>query len=109
MSVGMLERLAEEIGHPADFRQLGYLFLLTQPQQVEDFRHNMEMWHRVGLTEARWVDAAEAARMVPILNVEDVLGCTFCPTDGIASPADVTSGYAAARAAGGGVWNKVEP
>jgi sarcosine oxidase subunit beta len=96
MSVGMLERFDEEIGHPADFRQLGYLFLLTQPQQVEDFRHNMEMWHSVGLTEARWVDATEAARMVPILNVEDVLGCTFCPTDGIASPADVTSGYAAA-------------
>jgi len=96
MSVGMLERFDDEIGHPADFRQLGYLFLLTQPQQVEDFRHNMEMWHRVGLTEARWVDPAEAAKMVPVMNVEDVLGCTFCPTDGIASPADVTAGYATA-------------
>ena len=96
MSVAMLERFEEEIGHPADFRQLGYLFVLTQPQQVEDFRHNMDMWHRVGLNDARWVDAAEAARMVPILNVEDVLGCTFCPSDGIASPADLTLGYAAA-------------
>jgi sarcosine oxidase subunit beta len=96
MSVAMLERFEEEIGHPADFRQIGYLFVLTQPQQVEDFRHNMEMWRRVGLTDARWVDATEAARMVPILNVDDVLGCTFCPSDGIASPADVTSGYAAA-------------
>ena len=101
MSVGMLEHFEEEIGHPADFRQIGYLFVLTQPQQVEDFHHNMEMWQRVGLTEARWVDATEASRMVPVLNVEDVLGCTFCPTDGIASPADVTSGYAgAARRAG---------
>ena len=96
MAVAMLERFEEEVGHPADFRQIGYLFVLTQPQQVEDFHHNMEMWHRVGLTEARWVDPAEAAHMVPILNVEDVLGCTFCPTDGVASPADVTSGYAAA-------------
>ena len=96
MSVSMLERFDEEIGHPADFRQIGYLFVLTQPQQVEDFHHNMEMWHRVGLTDARWVDPTEAARMVPILNIEDVLGCTFCPSDGIASPADVTSGYAAA-------------
>jgi sarcosine oxidase subunit beta len=34
--------------------------------------------------------------MVPVMNVDDVLGCTFCPTDGIASPADVTSGYVAA-------------
>src|ERR1700682_165212 len=96
LSVKMLESFEQETGHPADFRQIGYLFVFTQPQQVEDFRHNMEMWHRVGLTEARWVDAAEAAKMVPVLNVEDVLGCTFCPTDGIASPADVTSGYAAA-------------
>ncbi len=96
MSVKMLEAFEQDTGHPADFRQIGYLFLFTQPQQVEDFRDNMDMWHRVGLTEARWVDPAEAAKMVPILNVDDVIGCTFCPTDGIASPADVTSGYASA-------------
>ena len=96
LSVRMLQEFERETGHPADFRQIGYLFLLTLPQHVEDFRQNMDMWHRAGLTEARWVDPAEAARMVPVLNVEDVLGCTFCPTDGIASPADVTSGYAAA-------------
>src|ERR1700682_2407558 len=96
LSVQMMRGFEQEIGHPADFRQIGYLFVLTQPQHMEDFRHNMEMWHRVGVTEARWVDAAEAARMVPVLNVEDVLGCTFCPSDGIASPADVTVGYAAA-------------
>ncbi|HLZ94165.1 MAG TPA: FAD-binding oxidoreductase [Candidatus Dormibacteraeota bacterium] len=96
LAVRMLEGFEAEVGHPADFRQIGYLFLLTQPQHVEEFRHNMEMWHRLGLTEARWVGADEAARMVPVLNVDDVLGCTFCPTDGIASPADVTAGYAAA-------------
>jgi sarcosine oxidase subunit beta len=96
LSVQLLRGFEEETGHAADFRQIGYLFALTQPQQVEDFRHNMEMWHGLGLTEARWVDPSEAARMVPVLNVEDVLGCTFCPSDGIASPADVTSGYAAA-------------
>src|SRR3982075_3160005 len=96
MSVKLLEGFENETGHPADFRQIGYLFVLTLPQQVEDFRTNMEMWHRVGLTEARWVDAAEASRMVPVLNVDDVLGCTFCPSDGIASPADVTAGYATA-------------
>jgi sarcosine oxidase subunit beta len=109
LSVKMLESFEQEVGHPADFRQIGYLFVFTQPQQVEDFRHNMEMWHRVGLTEARWVDAAEAAQMVPVLNVEDVLGCTFCPTDGIASPADVTSGYAtAARRLGARLKEGVE-
>jgi sarcosine oxidase subunit beta len=96
LSVQLFEGFEQETGHPADFRQIGYLFVLTLPQQVEDFSRNMEMWHRVGLTEARWVDPSEAAHMVPLLNVDDVLGCTFCPTDGIASPADVTSGYTAA-------------
>src|ERR1700694_2163954 len=109
MSVRMFESFENETGHPADFRQIGYLFVFTQPQQVEDFRHNMDMWHRVGLTEARWVDPAEAAKMVPVLNVDDVLGCTFCPTDGIASPADVTSGYtAAARRLGASLREGVE-
>jgi len=96
LSVRLFEDFEAETGHAADFRQVGYLFVLTLPQQVEDFRQNMEMWHRAGLTEARWLDPAEAARMVPVLNVDDVLGCTFCPTDGIASPADVSSGYASA-------------
>src|SRR2546423_3096995 len=40
MAVGMLETFEEEVGHPADFRQIGYLFVLTQPQQVEAFRRN---------------------------------------------------------------------
>ena len=109
VSVRLLGEFEQETGHAADFRQIGYLFVLTLPQQVEEFRTNLEMWHRVGLAEARWVDAAEAARIVPVLNVDDVLGCTFCPTDGIASPADVTSGYAAgARARGARVREGVE-
>src|SRR6267378_1632820 len=109
LSVRLFEDFERETGHPADFRQIGYLFVLTLPQQVEDFHTNMEMWHRAGLTEARWVDPSEAARMVPVLNVEDVLGCTFCPTDGIASPADVTSGYASsARRCGARLKEGVE-
>jgi sarcosine oxidase subunit beta len=109
LSVRMLKEFEQETGHPADFRQIGYLFLLTLPQHVEEFHHNMEMWRRVGLADARWVDSPEAARMVPVLNVDDVLGCTFCPSDGIASPADVTSGYAdAARRHGARLKEGVE-
>lgn len=96
LAVKLLTQFEAEVGSPADFRQNGYLFVLTRPQDVEDFQGLMEMWHRVGLAEARWVDPDEAHRLSPILNVDDVLGCTFCPTDGIASPADVTSGYASA-------------
>jgi len=109
MSIRLLEQFEAEIGHALDFRQIGYLFVLTRPQDVVDWQDTMEMWHRVGLAEARWVNADEAARMVPILNTEDVLGCTFCPSDGIASPADVTMGYAeAARRHGARIKEGVE-
>ncbi len=96
LALKLLEEFDQEVGAPAGLRQIGYLFLLTTPRLVDEFRANVEMWHRVGLSEARWVTADEAKAMVPILNVDDVLGATFCPTDGLASPADVTSGYAAA-------------
>ena len=96
LAVRLLTSFSEETGGHADFRQIGYLFLLTRPEQVADWRGMLGMWHRLGLEEARWVTPDEAHDLVPILNVEDVLGGTFCPTDGLASPADVTAGYAAA-------------
>src|SRR2546428_12300033 len=46
MSVGMLQGFEEAVGHPADFRQIGYLFVLTQPPQVECFRPSMDLSHR---------------------------------------------------------------
>jgi sarcosine oxidase, subunit beta len=109
LAVRLLLDFDEETGGHADFRQVGYLFLLTARPQVEDFRGLLELWHRVGLTEARWVTPREAAELVPVLNVEDVLGGTFCPSDGLASPADVTAGYAgAARRHGARVREHVE-
>jgi sarcosine oxidase subunit beta len=95
-SVRMLERFEQEIGVPADFHQVGYLMLLTQPADVAHFRRLLQMWHRLGLAEARWLEPDEARSLVPALAVDDVLGATFCPTDGIASPDAVTMGYAAA-------------
>lgn len=96
LAVRLLLDFHEETGGHADFRQVGYLFVLTRAQDVDDFRLLLESWHRLGLSEARWVTPDEAGRLSPILNVKDVLGGTFCPSDGLASPADVTAGYAGA-------------
>jgi len=41
-------------------------------------------------------DDQQVLEHLGIIAVDDVLGGTFCPTDGIASPNDVTFGYAAA-------------
>ncbi|HXM56929.1 MAG TPA: FAD-binding oxidoreductase [Candidatus Dormibacteraeota bacterium] len=96
LAVRELLAFHDETGGHADFRQIGYLFLLTRPEQAADFRELLRLWHRVGLSEARWVAPEEARELVPVLRVDDVIGGTFCPSDGLASPADVTAGYAAA-------------
>jgi sarcosine oxidase subunit beta len=109
LSVRLLENFEAEIGVTADFRQIGYLFLLTRPEQVEGFQEQLRMWHRLGLEEARWVTPQEARELSPIIAIDDVLGGTFCPSDGIASPSDVTFGYAAAaRRLGGRIKEGVE-
>lgn len=96
LAVKLLLDFEAEIGTPSDFRQIGYLFVLTSEALAGDFRAMVEMWHRAGLEEARWVSPAEIAVLSPLVSTSGVVGGTYCPSDGIAGPAEVTGGYAAA-------------
>jgi sarcosine oxidase subunit beta len=99
-SIGLISRFAEEVGHPVDFHQDGYLFLLSTEASVETFRKNVALQRSMGV-DVQWLDAAGAERLAPGLNAGDVIGATFCQRDGIADPNGVTMGFAkAAQAAG---------
>src|SRR5258705_1238600 len=99
-SIAVLERFADEVGQPIDFHQDGYLFLLSTPKSVETFRQNAALQRRLGV-DVQWLDAQDAARLAPGLDVDGALGATFCQRDGIADPNGVTMGFArAAQAAG---------
>jgi sarcosine oxidase subunit beta len=80
------------------FHQVGYLFLLSDEQQLSTFRAALEVQHRLGVP-SRELTPAEAAEIVPQLVVEDLLAATFCPRDGHMSPEAVVQGYAAVAAA----------
>src|SRR5260370_9809230 len=96
LSVRLVKSLEAETGVDPEFRQIGYLFVLTNDHQVDDFRRLVSMWQRLGVADARWVEPAEIRELAPIVRGDDILGGTFCPTDGIASPHAVTSAYAGA-------------
>jgi len=107
-SIGLLERFADELGHPIDFHQDGYLFLLSSPSSVETFRRNVALQRSLGI-DVEWLDADQAARLVPGLDASGVLGATFCGRDGIADPNSVTMGFAkAAQAVGVAIERGVE-
>lgn len=103
LSRRMLERFPEEIGSTADLRQIGYLFLATTEEEAAQFARNVEMQHRVGLGEVELLDVAQAREIVPELRTEDLHGATWCPSDGLAGPNEVTAGYAAAARRHGAV------
>jgi sarcosine oxidase subunit beta len=96
LSRRMLERFPEEIGSTADLRKIGYLLLATTEAEAAQFARNVEMQQGLGLDDVRLLTPQDARELVPELHVDDLRAATFCPSDGLAGPNEVTSGYAAA-------------
>ena len=92
------ERFAEEPGGEIAYRQWGYLFLLTSPDEVSSFERSLSVQHELGVP-SRLLTATQAKEIVPELNVDDVVAATFCPIDGYATPEAAVQGYAAAASA----------
>jgi sarcosine oxidase subunit beta len=92
ISLPMLERFEDEIGQPIDYRQCGYLILLTNQRDLEQFKHNVRLQHRLGV-QTTWLEGDEIRDLLPMMNLEDVLAGTFHVKDGLADPNSVVMGY----------------
>jgi len=107
-SVEFFEHFEEETGQTADFRQHGYLMLATSKDELDTFHRNVALQRKLGL-KVSLLSLPEIQEVVPGLNVEDILGATFCPTDGYADPYSVVSGFAsAAKRLGVKVYEETE-
>jgi sarcosine oxidase subunit beta len=84
--------LEEEVGTALDLRLWGYLFLLTETQDVTRFEGAIELQHRYGI-DSRLLTAGEARELVPQLAVDDVIAAAFCPVAGYVTPELVVQGY----------------
>ena len=92
-SIDFFSRFDDVIGYPADYRAHGYLFCATSEKHLEYLRTNRLRQVELGLNNVQEVSAAEIAAFVPQLRVEDILGGTFCPTDGFVDPHSVMMGF----------------
>jgi sarcosine oxidase subunit beta len=97
-SLDEFERFEELTGVDIAFRQHGYLFLLDEPEDVATFRTALALQSSLGVP-SRELTVAEAAALVPQLDLDGVLAATYCPRDGYASPEAVVQGYATASGA----------
>ncbi len=92
LSLPMLDAFEEEIGQPIDIRHCGYLFLLTNEVDVESFRQNVAVQHRLGI-QTEWLGLREIRRRLPMMQLDDVLAGTWHAKDGLADPNGVVMGY----------------
>jgi len=92
ISLPMLERFNDELGVDPQYRQIGYLFVLTRPQDVESFTTTVELQRRMGVN-TEWLDGDGVRRRLPLMRFDDALAGTIHSKDGLADPTSVNLGY----------------
>jgi sarcosine oxidase, subunit beta len=83
----------DRVGESVRFRQHGYLFLLTQAEQLEVFRRNAAKQLEAGVP-VQLLEPEEIPEIMPHVNVDGLLGASYCHTDGSASPEAVVNAFA---------------
>jgi sarcosine oxidase subunit beta len=92
-SIPFFRDFERTMGHPSGYRAQGYLFVATAERHLEYLRANYERQVAAGLKTASLVTRDEIIAMVPQLRSDDILGGSFCSTDGFVDPYSVMTGF----------------
>jgi sarcosine oxidase subunit beta len=99
-SLRAFREFARRPGWEIDFKQVGYLFVLSRDSDVSVFERNVELQNDYGVP-SRILSPAQARELCPLLAGDDILAAAFSPEDGHLTPEAVVQGYAhGARALG---------
>ena len=99
----------EVVGHPAGYRAQGYLFVATQESHLAYLRANFERQKALGLKSVELLQAEDIIKMLPELRSDDILGGSFCSTDGFVDPYSAMNGFMArASENGASLWKNTE-
>jgi sarcosine oxidase, subunit beta len=85
-SIEFFAHCEEATGFPSGYQPRGYLFVATSEPQLDYLKANCERQRQLGLTNVEILTAQEIAAMIPQLRVTDVVGGSFCQTDGFVDP-----------------------
>jgi sarcosine oxidase subunit beta len=83
-----------------DYKRHGYLFLLTNEVDLENFRNALAVQQNLGVP-SQLISPDDVKTLIPALETSDLLAAAYCPIDGHASPESVVQAYAGAAAAQG--------
>ncbi len=92
-SVDLYENLERETGLATGWKQNGGLRLAANEERWTEIKRQATTAHSFGL-EMHLLSPAEAKNLWPLMDATDLVGAAFLPTDGQASPSDITQSLA---------------
>ena len=92
-SIPFYAAFEETLGYPCGYRAQGYLFMATRESHMNYLRANLERQMALGLKTARLVSAGEIRSLYPQLRGDDIVGGSFCSTDGFVDPYSAMNGF----------------
>lgn len=92
-SVDLYKGLAAETGLDTGWKMTGCLRLATTPDRWTEYKRLATTARSFGM-EMELVSADEVKRMWPLMDTSDLIGASWLPTDGQASPSDITQSLA---------------
>ncbi|WP_338743182.1 FAD-binding oxidoreductase [Actinomadura luteofluorescens] len=92
-SLEAFTRFGRRPGQEIDLRRVGYLFLLSRPEDVAAFEAGVALQNDLGVP-SRMVSVEEARRLSPLIVPDGLLAAAFSPDDGHCTPESVVLGYA---------------
>jgi glycine/D-amino acid oxidase-like deaminating enzyme len=108
-SIDFFSHFEEATGYTADYRPHGYLFAATDESHLRYLRENQKRQKALGLNNAEMVSREDVVRMIPQVRSDDIIGGSFCPSDGFVDPNSVLTGFARhAKDRGVRIWLNAE-
>ncbi len=108
-SIPIFAAFEELVGHPSGYRAHGYLFVATREAHLDYLRANAGRQRALGLEDVRILSPRDVAEFFPAMRSDDVLGGSFCPTDGFVDPYSVMTGFmTSAIERGAELWRDTE-
>src|SRR6476620_2543661 len=92
-SIPFYANFEERLGYPCGYRPQGYLFCATNQKHLEYLRGNYERQVALGLKDVQLVSGDDIRGMFPQLRGDDIVGGSFCPSDGFVDPYSAMIGF----------------
>jgi sarcosine oxidase subunit beta len=92
-SIPFYASFEERLGYPCDYRPQGYLFCATSDKHLAYLRVNYEKQVAMGLKNVCLLGGDEIRHMFPQMRGDDIVGGSFCSTDGFVDPYSAMIGF----------------